>query len=154
MFISVIINLGILYWAMKKFFWKPVSEFMEKRTASIENSFAEAERKNMYADDLKKKYEDILDSSKEEANRIQNEAKARAQREYDAVITQSKADSEALLQKTRAEIEREREQMIKEVRNDVASLALAAASKVLSANMDNERNRILVEKFIDEAGAA
>jgi F-type H+-transporting ATPase subunit b len=44
--------------------------------------------------------------------------------------------------------------MIKGVRSEVASLAFAAASKVLEANMDTESNRLLVDKFIDEAGAA
>jgi F-type H+-transporting ATPase subunit b len=44
--------------------------------------------------------------------------------------------------------------MFKNVRSEVASLALAAASKVIEANMDTESNRVLVNKFIDEAGVA
>ena len=44
--------------------------------------------------------------------------------------------------------------MLKDIRGQVAGLALAAASKVIEANMDNEANRALVDRFIDEAGAA
>jgi F-type H+-transporting ATPase subunit b len=58
------------------------------------------------------------------------------------------------MEKGREEIEREREQMLKDIKGQVAGLALAAASKVIDANMDNERNRALVDKFIDEEGVA
>jgi len=43
---------------------------------------------------------------------------------------------------------------MKELKNQVASIALSAASKIIEANMDTENNRILVNKFIDEEGAA
>jgi F-type H+-transporting ATPase subunit b len=54
----------------------------------------------------------------------------------------------------RKEIEQERRQMVKEVKNEVAGLAFAAASKVVSANMDTKDNRELVEQFLDQMGAA
>jgi F-type H+-transporting ATPase subunit b len=44
--------------------------------------------------------------------------------------------------------------MLKEIKNQVASLALAAATKVIEANMDTVSNRALVDKFIDEEGVA
>jgi F-type H+-transporting ATPase subunit b len=44
--------------------------------------------------------------------------------------------------------------MLKELRSQVAGLALAAASRVIEANMNTESNKNLVDKFIDEAGAA
>jgi F-type H+-transporting ATPase subunit b len=44
--------------------------------------------------------------------------------------------------------------MLKEIRNQIAGLALAAASKVLEANMNTESNKAIVDKFIDEEGAA
>ena len=44
--------------------------------------------------------------------------------------------------------------MLRDVRNEVASLAFAAASKVLEVNMDSESNRQLVARFIDKAGVA
>jgi len=40
--------------------------------------------------------------------------------------------------KAKEEIEREKNEALKEIRNEVVSLALEAASKVLEANMDTE----------------
>ena len=36
------------------------------------------------------------------------------------------------------------------LRSEVASLALAAASKVMAANMDSQKNRQLVDEMLDE----
>jgi len=81
-------------------------------------------------------------------------ARSRAQEEYDAIISAAREEAEAIMMKAREELELERQQMISSVKNEVATLALAAASKVIQANMDTETNRALVNKFIDEAGAA
>jgi F-type H+-transporting ATPase subunit b len=143
-----------LYWALKKLLFKPVSEFMENRTNKIENSLKVASQKNEEADKLKNEYQNQLQTAREQADGILKEAQARAAREYDSMLAQAKAETQDLLAKSRADIERERQQMIKEIKNQVATLALAAASKVIEANMDNDKNRALVDKFIDEEGAA
>lgn len=153
-FIFALINLGILYFALKKLLFKPVTEFMENRTKSIENSIQTAEQKNADADKLKKEYEEQLLSAREQANSIVKEAREKAAREYESSLAQAKTDSQDLINRAKADIENERQQMIKEIRNEVVSLALAAASKVIEANMDNDKNKTLVEKFIDEEGAA
>ena len=127
---------------------------MENRTKNIEDSIQTAKQKNAEADNIKKDYEIKLLTAREQADSIVKEAKGRATREYDSLITQAKEESQELINRAIAEIELERQQMIKEIRNEVASLALAAASKVIEANMDSEKNRALVEKFINEEGAA
>lgn len=153
-FIFAIINLGILYWFLKKVLFGPVTKFMENRTKRIANSIQTAEQKLAEAETMKESYENQLQNAKEKADAILKEARDRAAREYEELIARAKEESQEIIDRTRADIEGERQQMLKEVRNEVASLALAAASKIIEANMDNEKNRKLVEKFINEEGAA
>lgn len=153
-FIFAIINLGILYWFLKKVLFGPVTKFMENRTKSIANSIQTAEQKLAEAEAMKENYENQLQNAKEQADAILKEARDRGAREYDNLIGQAKAESQEIIDRAREDMENERQQMFKEVRNEVASLALAAASKIIEANMDNEKNRKLVEKFINEEGAA
>lgn len=153
-FILVFINLLVLYFFMRKFLFKPVTQFMENRTKAIKDSIDNAERAKGEASDLKLKYEEQLRASKNEADQIINDAKARANKEYEAILSNARKDAEGILTRAREEVERERAQMLKDVRSQVTGLALVVASKVVEANMDNEKNRVLAEKFIDEAGAA
>lgn len=153
-FIFAIINLGILYFVLKKILFTPVTQFMASRTKGIESNIQTAEKKLAEAEMMKKEYEAQLSRAKEESDAILKESRDRASREYESAIGQAKIECQELIDRARVDIENERQQMIKEVRNEVASLALAAASKVIEANMDNEKNRALVDKFIDEEGAA
>jgi F-type H+-transporting ATPase subunit b len=153
-FIFALVNLAILYFILKKILFVPVTKFMENRTKSIENNIQSAMNKKAEAESLKIEYENQLLNAKEQADVILKDASGRAAREYESIIAQAKEESQGLIDRTRADIENERRQMLREVRNEVASLALAAASKIIEANMDNEKNRSLVEKFINEEGAA
>mgnify|MGYP001161910552 FL=1 len=153
-FIFVFINFMILYFFLRKFLFKPVTQFMENRTNMIKNSLDNAEKSKNEASQLKLQYEEQLKSAKDEADKIINDAIAKANNEYEEILNNARKDAEAILAKGREEIEIERAQMLKEVKSQVASLALTVASKVVEANMDNESNRRLAEKFIDEAGAA
>jgi F-type H+-transporting ATPase subunit b len=153
-FLFVALNLLVLYFVLKKILFKPVTEFMENRAKTISEAIANADKSKADAENLKQKYQDQLKSAKEEADKILDAARSRGTREYDEIIASSKKDANAIIDKAREEIEREKMQMIKEVRGQIAGLALLAASKVIEANMDTEANRVLVDKFIDEAGAA
>lgn len=153
-FLIVFLNLTILYFILRRILFKPVTQFMENRTNSIRDSINNAEKAKSEADALKLKYEEQLRNARAEGEKLIDEARARADKEHDRLVHEAEAEAEGILQRTREEIERERKQMLREIRGQVAGLALSAASKVIEANMDTESNRILVDKFIDEAGVA
>ena len=152
-FIMAFLNLIILYFVLRKVLFKPIMEFMDNRTKSIENSIADAERQKAESIEMKNAYETQLKTAKAESKKIIDTAVAKAEARQENIMAEAQRQAEELLAGTREEIRLEREQMLKGVRSEVASLALAAASKVLEANMNTESNRILIDKFIDEAGA-
>lgn len=153
-FVFAIINLIVLYFILKRILFKPVTEFMEKRAKSIQDGFDNAERMKNEAMKVKMAYEEKIRQAHIDAEKILNDAHNKAEQDYEAVIEEAKIEADRLLEKSRKEIELERQQMIKEIRSQTASLALAAASKVLEEQVDTEKNRELVNKFLDEAGVA
>ena len=153
-FIFVALNLLILYFFMRKFLFKPVTEFMEKRKDSIDQALKDADQAKLEAAESRKNYEEQIKKIREESDRLLNEGRAKAMREYDEIIANAKKDALAVVEKGRQDVEREREEMLRQVRQQIATLAIAAASKVVQANMDTDSNKNLVDKFIDEAGAA
>lgn len=153
-FIWAIINLIILYIVLRSVLFKPVTKVMEERADKIKDDLEEAEKAKADAASLAREYEDRLLSAREEAGRIISEARDRAQKEYAAIISEARAASERVLDKGREQLQLEREQLLKDFKNQVVTLALAAASKVLEANVDSDSNRRLVDRFINKAGAA
>ena len=52
-FFFMFVNIGILYFILKKFLFVPVTNFMEKRKQGIENTINEAKRKVKEAEEYK-----------------------------------------------------------------------------------------------------
>lgn len=153
-FIWVAVNLLVLYFFLRKFLFKPVTRFMENRTNSIKEAIEKADSDRSEAETLRIKYSEQQRAARDDADKIINDARVRADREYEAIINSAWHNAEDIKARAREEMELEREQLTRDIKNQVAGLALAAATRVLEANMDNEINRKLVDDFLDEAGAA
>jgi len=151
-FIFVVINLIVLYIAMKKLLFKPVTKFMEKRKKSISDSMENAKKEMAEALELKQKYNEILKDARDEAENIINTARIKAEAEYDNIVNKATVKAEVIIVSAEERIEKERQKVLAGIKSEIAGLALLAASKVVETNMDTEKNRKLVEKFIDEAG--
>lgn len=153
-FVWTMINLAVLYFILRKILFKPVTEFMENRANTIRQQLEESEESNQKALQLKESYEQMIGSIYMEAEKIKKEAAKEAHDMYDEIIKQAKADAELLKAKAKEEIELERIEMMKNMRNEIVSLALEAASKVVEANMDTEANRKLVDEVVNKKSIA
>lgn len=153
-FLWVIVNLLILYIILKKLLFKPVTEFMENRSFSIKSDLESAAQSKAEAEQLKQKRMQQLLSAGDESEQILIKARQRAQKEYEDIINAAYKEAENIIAKAEKSIAEEREEMLKEIRKEIIDLALIAASKVIEKNMDTEMNRALVDKFIEEEGAA
>lgn len=153
-FIFAFLNLIILYVVLKKILFKPVTEFMENRTKSIQDSLDYAELQKKESLKMKEMYEKQLKEARAEGRKIVEECTVKAAKIYENLVDEAKAEAQSIMDNARAEIENEREQMLKGVRNQVVSIALSAATKVMQENMDSKSNQAMVEKFLDEAGVA
>lgn len=149
-----LINLIILYIVLRKVLFKPVMQFMDNRTKSIEDNIADAQKQKAEAIAMKTMYEEQLKTAKAESKKIIDAAVEKASAQQAGILAEAQQQVEELLADAREEIRLEREEMMKDVRNNMAGLVFAAASKVMEANLDTESNRRMIDKFIDEAGAA
>ena len=96
----------------------------------------------------------LLEEAREKQREILTEAKSRAAAEYDAAVTEARAEAARILARAEKDAQAERERMMAFLRGEVVTLALSAASKVMEENMDSDRNRRIVEAFLDEEGAS
>lgn len=153
-FILVAINLVVLYFFMRKLLFKPVTNFMENRKNAIEQALNAAEEAKAKEAEIRKNYEEQIKNLKAESDKLLEEARIKAERQYEEIVANAKKEALAIVQKGHEDVERERAEMLKQIRQQIAVLAISAASKVVQANMDTDANKVMVDKFIDEAGAA
>ena len=153
-FVFTIINILVLYWILKSILFKPVTEFMEKRANNIKEMFESAQSNKEHSENLKAELKQQLDKAVEEAEKIINESRVKAEKQYEETIGKAKEDAKAIVEKAQKDMENERNRMIEELKGQIAGIAFAAASKVIQKNLDTEANKKLVDQFIKEVGAA
>jgi len=139
---------------MKKFLFGPITSFMENRTKGIQSELDNAEQKLKEAENTKKEYEEILKGANQKAMEIIEKANERGSKDYEQHIANAKKDADAIIKRGEESIQIERQKMMREVRNEVASVAFAVASKMIGKNIDTSSNKQIVDKFLDDAGVA
>lgn len=140
----------ILFPVIEYFYVNPLKDSINERTSNLEQTFTEAESLRAEMQQMKASYESQLKQTEEDARtRIQDEVK-KAQELRTQIQAEANAKAEDMLRKAREEIETERDRVMNDVRVHVANLSMLATERILEENMDNERNRKLVEEFIDK----
>ena len=135
--VFTIINLLVLYLLMKKFLFGPIIKVMDVRKAMIDQQFAGAKEQEDQAKALKEQYEGALKSAREEA---------------DKTVEDTQAKVSAMLAKAQEDINTERENAMRQMKDDVASLAMEAAGKIIGKNSGADQDLSLDDQFIEKAG--
>jgi F-type H+-transporting ATPase subunit b len=128
----------------------PITKMLDERRERIERGLRDAADAAL----AKGRAIEAADASLAEARRESNEIRANAERAAAQIREQQAAALKSELEKMRAdaaaEIEAARVSALASIRSEVAELAISAATKVVGASMDGERQRALVGEFLDE----
>jgi F-type H+-transporting ATPase subunit b len=148
--VLTIVNLLVTYYVLKRFLFKPILKVLRKRKLEVETELAQAEEKLTDAEAKLASAAERLDNSSHEAAGILMNARSQAEIQGEGIVTEAKHNAASLLTHADAEIARMRLSMLNNVRDEVADLSVAIASKVVGQVMDERRQRELVDQFIKE----
>lgn len=152
--IAVIGVFLIVFPVIDFFYLKPLKEAIDNRTQSLEHTFGEAEGLRAEMTTLKSDYEKRLaDTEASARQQIQDEIK-RAQELRRQLEADAAAKADAMVKQAQAEIAAERDRALTQIRVDVTKLSLQATERILGENMDNDRNRRLIDEFLDKVEVA
>ncbi len=146
------INLIILVFIMKKLLFKPVTKMLKQREDEVNSMYEKAEAAQKNAEVLEKEYTESLSGAKEEAARIVKEATKDATIKGEKIVSEAQEKAAAVISKAEKEIELEKQAAVKEIRNDIASIAVGVAEKVIEKDINEKDHEKLVEEFIDNWG--
>jgi F-type H+-transporting ATPase subunit b len=133
------------------FAFKPVTAMLNDRKGRIEQGLKDAEQARRDRESAEAERVATLTEARREASEIRARAQKVAQETRDTDIAATKAELERLRERAAAEIEAEKIRAITDVRAEVADLALLAAGKVVGETMSDERERRLVEEFLNSS---
>lgn len=132
--------------------YPPIVKILEQRQEAIAGNVAAAEEERKQAETLRQQYLSDMEKAKEEANDIIQKATKSAEEEARAIIDSAKEEAGRIKDSALQDIEREKEKAVSELREQVASLSILVAGKVIDERITTDIQDDLVDKFIKEAG--
>ncbi|HUI90403.1 MAG TPA: F0F1 ATP synthase subunit B [Anaerolineales bacterium] len=151
------INLGLLivqivafiivFLALQAWVYKPLLNLLENRKKKIEQGMEDARVAAEARASAEREAAKIVADAQAKAAQVVNEANDRATK----AALQVKADAEQEIAKQRestlAEASMERERILSDLRGQVATLAIAAAQKLVGEALDEKRQHVLLDEF-------
>jgi len=148
----MLISFGIVFFVLAKFGFPIIVKMVDERKAYIDKSLEAAKQANERLKGIQEEGERILNEAREEHLHILKEAKEIRTRIVNEAKDQAHAEAGKIMEEARQNIEKEKVLAIHDIRNQVATLALDIAEKILRKNLENKSaQQELVDKLIAEA---
>jgi len=142
----------ILLLLMYRTVFPSINQALKDRRANLEGKLEEAERERSEAEELLEQYRRRLRDAEDETQRILDEARSNAERVRRELLAKAETDAGRELDRARQAIRAERDQAIRQLRNEVGTLAVELATRVVGDSLDRDRQLRLIDQYIDDLG--
>ncbi len=142
----------ILLVLLKKFAFGPIIGMMQKREEHIANQITSAEKNREEAEKYLVEQREAIQTARTEAQSIIANAKKISEQQTEEMMKSAKAEAERMKDIALAEIKREKEQAVSALREQVATLSVLVATKVIEKELDEKAQSKLIEDYLKEVG--
>lgn len=146
--LAQMLNFFILVWILARFAYKPLVSMMQERKERIAKDLADAQVARNEAEQFKADYAVQIANARQEAQQIVEKAVQQAEATTREQLAAAREQIEREKERARQDIVNERDRAMNNLRNEVISLSVAMATKVVAKDMDSETNTKLIEDAI------
>ncbi len=155
-------QIGLLFWTvliflvlvflLAKFAWKPILKMVEERTKNIEDALNSAENAKKEMAGLKAENEQIMKEARAERDKIVREAREMKDKIIEESKETAKAEADKILAQARKLIDDEKRAAMNELKDQVASLSIEIAEKILTKELsDKKKQAELIDDILQQS---
>lgn len=153
---------GLVFWTwisfivllilLKKFAYPQILKGLKKREETIQQQLEEARRTKREAQSLLEEYRQQLAEARSEAQKIINEGKQLGENMRKEILQKAQQESNEIVKRAQEEIELQKQKALLELKERIADLSLAAASKIMKKSLDPKDHQRLIEDYLAQIG--
>ena len=141
----------LLFLTLRKFVVPMFEKAYTDRTNAIQGGMERAEKAQLEAQRALTQYNDQLSKAREEAQTLREEARVQGAAIIEDLRTKAQDEAARITATAHASIEAERQQAIASLRNEVGTLAVELASKIVGEALDDQaRQSRVVDRFLED----
>lgn len=142
----------ILLALLRAYAWKPLMGIMKQREEHISSEIETAERNRAEAEQYLAEQQSELKKTREESQSMIENAKKLGENQGKEIVSLAREEAERIKREAVSEIEREKEAAINSLQEQVASLSVMIASKVIEKELDEKAQEDLINDYLKEVG--
>jgi len=150
--VAQVFNFIVLLIFLRIVVYPHIVRILEERQNYIEKNVAAAEEERKQAEELRQKYLAEMQKARDEARDIIQKATKTGEEQAREIIEAAKAEANRIKEAAMEDINREKEKAVAELREQVATLSILVASKIVSEKITADIQRGMIDEFIKEAG--
>ncbi|MBN2268885.1 MAG: F0F1 ATP synthase subunit B [Acholeplasmataceae bacterium] len=140
----------VLLFFVRKFLWKSVTGFIEKRQAALAEALELADQEVFKAKELQENSVKEYEQMKHETRELKERLTLQAYREQEELIEKAKLEAKRRIEQAEKDIEYEIQEANDEIRQSIKEVAFAAAKKIVKREIDETVHDDIVEEIIQE----
>ncbi|MEI3607764.1 F0F1 ATP synthase subunit B [Pseudogracilibacillus sp. SE30717A] len=142
----------LLIYLVSKFAWGPVMDMMQKREEYVANEIEAAEKSRAEAEKASKEAVEQLQQTRQEAQQIIEDARNAGVKQEQDIVASAKKEADRIKEAAQEEIQNEKDKAIQALQDQVASLSVLIASKVIEKEISAQDQDKLIEEYIKQVG--
>ena len=157
-------DLGLLFWMMlaflvvfgvlAKYGFPAIINMVDERNKYIDDSLRKAHEAQERLANIEQEGESILQEAREKQAQILKEAAETREAIVEQAQTKARQEGARLLEEARVAIEQEKKAAIADIRQQVATLSVEIAEKVLRANLKDDASQMaLIDRMLDDVSS-
>ena len=139
---------------LRKLAWKPILSSIDEREKTIKDSLDQATRIQEESKRITEEQNRILAQARSEANAMMQTSKQAAEDLRRKLEQAAQEEKSRIIASANQEIEASKRAAISELRKTTADLSIKIAEKLIQANLDDAKQRALVDQLINEVSTA
>lgn len=151
-------DLGLIFWTglnfillmiiLTKFIWKPILAAVNKREDNIQEALDMAKNTKAEMEKLHTQNANLIKEARIERDEMIKEAKITSDGMIDSAKNKAQGEADKIVENARVSIEAEKNAAVAELKNQVATIALEIAEKILRQELStDEKQKQLAETF-------
>ena len=144
----------VVFWVLAKYGFPAIVNMVDERNKFIDESLRKAHEAQERLANIEKEGESILQEAREKQAQILKEAAETRDAIVEQAQTKARSEGARLLDEAKAAIEQEKKAAIADIRQQVATLSVDIAEKVLRQNLRDDKSQMdLINRMLDGVSA-
>mgnify|MGYP001269128636 FL=1 len=136
----------LLIFLLKKYAWKPILDAVNEREEGIKNALLSAEKAKEEMASLQSDNEETLKKARAERDSLLKEAREIKQQLIDDAKNEAQSEAKKIISQAQETIQNEKKAAISDLKNQVASLSIDIAEKVLKEKLSDDKTQMNLVK--------